>query len=422
MSSPSADASASRAWPAALRALRHRNFRFYFTGQAVSVLGSWIQQVALSWLIYRLTGSVALLGFTTFAALLPMLFVGPLAGAWIDRHDKRLLLIVVQGLLALQAGVLAVLTALDAIGPTLIIAMSVVLGVLNAFDAPLRQSQIGSFVGDRDDLPNALALNAMVFNSGRFIGPPLAGLLLGFTSEAVCFALNALSFAALAIGVARIRVAASPRARGSMGDVFREGLAYVWNAYPVRTLILILATVNITASSYAVLLPVFAKDVLGGDARMLGWLWGAAGAGAFAGTIFLATRKGLGGLVKVVVGGACLSAFGLLAFSYNRNLPVALAAMAAVGFGISVCNVGVNMLLQSTAPEQLRGRVVAFFSSTRFGFDAIGGLLAGLLAAQIGVRATMLIEGLLLGLFFCWTLRIVARVRSELLQRVGDAR
>lgn len=376
------------------------------------MLGSWIQQVALSWLIYRLTGSVALLGVTTFAALLPILVVGPLAGAWIDRRDKRRLLILVQGLLALQAGSLAMLTAADAIGPVLIIAMSVVLGVLNAFDTPLRQSQIGAFVGDRADLPNALALNAMLFNSGRFIGPPLAGLLLGLTSEALCFGLNALSFAALAIGVARIRVPATPRASGSMGEVFREGLRYVWTTYTARMPILILATVNITASSYAVLLPVFAKDVFGGDARMLGWLWGAAGAGAFLGTIFLATRKRLKSLVKVIVGGAGISAVALLAFSYNTSTSVALGAMAAVGFGISVCNVGVNMLLQSAAPDHLRGRVVSFFSSTRFGFDAIGGLLAGLVAAQIGVQAAMAVEGVVLAVFFVWTLSIVPRLRA----------
>lgn len=402
----------ARPWPAPIRALAHRNFRFYFIGQGVSVLGSWVQQVALSWLVYRLTGSVALLGFTTFAALLPILFIGPLAGAWIDRHDKRRLLILVQGLLAMQAGSLALLTAFDAIGPRLIIAMSAVLGVLNAFDTPLRQSQIGAFVGRREDLPNALALNAMLFNSGRFIGPPLAGLLLGLTSEAACFAINALSFAALAVGVARIRVVPPPRAAGSIGEVFREGLRYVWSEYPARMQITILAVVNITASSYAVLLPVFAREVFAGDARMLGWLWGAAGAGAFLGTIFLATRKRLKSLVRVVVGGAGLSALALLVFSYNRYLPLALAAMGGVGFGISVCNVGVNMLLQAAAPDHLRGRVVSFFSSTRFGLDAIGGLLAGLLAARIGVQAAVLVEGVLLAGFFLWSLSLVPRLRS----------
>ncbi|MCK9260603.1 MAG: MFS transporter [Azoarcus sp.] len=413
-------ATGGRSWPSAMRALGHRNYRYYFFGQAVSVLGSWVQQVALSWLIYRLTGSVALLGVTTFAALLPMLLVGPLAGAWIDRRDKRRLLIVVQGLLGLQAAVLSVLTAMDAIGPNLIVVMSATLGLLNAFDAPLRQSQIGVFVGSRADLPNALALNAMLFNSGRFLGPPLAGLVLGLTSEAVCFGINAVSFSALAFGVSRIKVPEVPRAVGSMSQVFREGLSYVWREYPVRMLIFVLATVNVTASSYAVLLPVFAKDVFGGDARMLGWLWGAAGAGAFLGTVFLATRKHMLGLIKVVLGGACISALGLLAFSHNRTLLLALPSMAAVGFGISVCNVGVNMLLQNMAPDHLRGRVVSFFSSTRFGLDAIGGLLAGLLAAYTGVQMAMMVEGVVLALFFVWSLRIVGRLRTEVSMRASD--
>lgn len=415
---PADTAAARKPLPGPIRALGHRNFRSYFFGQVVSILGSWIQQVAMSWLVYRLTGSVALLGVTTFAALVPMLVVGPLAGAWIDRHDKRRLLIIVQGLLALQALVLAVLTLLDWVGPTLLVAMSVVLGVLNAFDTPLRQSQINSFVDERADLPNALALNAMAFNAGRFLGPPLAGLLLGLTSEAFCFVLNALSFSALAFGVWRIRVPASARATGSTAAVFREGLGYVWRTYPIRTLILILAVFNLTASSYAVLLPVFAKDVFVGDARMLGLLWGGAGGGALLGTVFLATRKNLHGLVSVVISGTAISALGLLIFAYNRHVPAAVLAMGMVGLGISVGNVATNMLLQTLAPDHLRGRVVSFFSSTRFGFDAIGGLLAGMLAAQVGVQRAMLLEGLVLTVFVLWALYVRRRLRDAVAQGV----
>ncbi len=408
--------SADRQWPVAVRALQHANFRLYFAGQAVSILGSWIQQVALSWLIYRLTGSVALLGVTTFAALLPQLIVGPLAGAWTDRHDKRRLLIAVQGILAVQALVLAGLTAFELIGPALIVAMSLLLGVLNAFDTPLRQSLIGSFVGRREDLPNALALNAMLFNAGRFVGPPLAGVLLALTSEALCFALNGRSFLALLIGLLLIRIDTPARASGSTGKVFREGLDYVWQNQPIRLLILTLAMVNLTASSYAVLLPVFARDIFGGDAQTLGWLGGAAGCGAFLSTLFLATRQALRGLVRIVLVGALLSAAALLAFAASPVVPLALAAMALLGFGISVGNVGINMLLQSLAPEQLRGRVVSFFTSTRFGFDAIGGLLAGLLAARIGAPLTLALEGAVLLLFCFW---LLAR-RQTLREQVRD--
>lgn len=391
-------------WPNALRALRHRNFRLYFAGQAISTLGSWLQQVALAWLIYRLTGSAALLGVTTFAALLPQLLVGPLAGAWIDRHDKRRLLIGVQGLLGLQAIGLAVLTATELIGPTLIVAMAALLGILNAFDTPLRQSLLSQFVSGKEDLPNALALNAMLFNSSRFIGPPLAGLLLGFTSEAACFALNALSYLGLAAGLLVIRMAPTPRAQGSTSHVFREGLSYIASRPVIRLMMVSVLVINLTASSYAVLLPVFAKDIFAGDARTLGWLWGAAGLGSLLGTLFLANRHALPSLVKAIMVCALVSGAALLGFAASTRLALSLLAMAALGFGISTCNVGTNILLQSLAPEHLRGRVVALYTSTRFGFDAIGGLLAGILAEHFGAPIAMATAGVLLLGYCIWLL------------------
>jgi MFS family permease len=383
--------------PEFVRSLRSYNFRLYFFGQAVSLLGSWIQQVALVWLVYRLTGSAALLGVTTFVSLAPQLLLGPLAGAWIDRQDKRRWLIGVQLLLATQALVLAVLTAGGWIGPATIIAMSALLGVLGSFDAPLRHSLISAYVEDRADLPNALALNSMLVNGGRFIGPPIAGLLLGLTSEAACFALNALSFIALVVAVLRARAGSMPApARGSVGHVFKEGARYVWDTWFVRILIGVVAAVNITASSYATLLPVFAKDVFVGDAQTLGWLWGAVGAGAFAGTLVLVGTRSLPRLSQGVVGAVALSAVALGVVAAAGTLAPAFAGLVVLGFGITVVNAGVNMLLQSCAPETLRGRVVSFFMATRFGFDAIGGLIAGLLASLGGVRVTLWIEAALL--------------------------
>ncbi len=385
--------------PAGMRALAHRNFRLYFAGQAVSILGSWIQQVALSWLVYRLTGSAALLGITAFCGLIPQLVVGPLAGAWIDKQDKKKWLLIVQALMGLQAFVLAGLVWADWIGTPFIVLMALVLGTLSSFDSPLRQSLIGSFVGSRDDLPNALALNAMLFNAGRFVGPPIAGLLLGLTSEAFCFAINGFSFLALIAGVLFVRVAPPPRATGSVGEVFKEGVHYAWQTWSVRTLILTLIALNLTASTYAVLLPVFARDVFAGDAALLGWLWGAAGCGAFLSTVFLATRKTSPAVVSAIVAGVLISAVSMLVFALTTWLPLALAGMVGLGFGISVCNVGINMVLQSTAPEQLRGRIVSFFTSARFGFDALGGLLAGFVAAGLGAGQTLLIEGCVLSFF-----------------------
>jgi MFS family permease len=400
--------------PAGIRALAHPNFRRYFAGQAISILGSWIQQVALSWLVYRLTGSAALLGVTAFCGLIPQLLVGPLAGAWIDKHDKRRWLLVVQGLMAVQAFVLAWLTWAAWINPAFIIAMALLLGTLSAFDTPLRQSLIGSFVGSRDDLPNALALNAMLFNAGRFIGPPVAGVLLGLTSEAACFALNGISFLALIVGLLRIRGVPPPRARGSVGEVFREGLRYAWQTWHVRMLILTLIVLNLTASTYAVLLPVFARDVFAGDATTLGWLWGAAGCGAFLSTLFLATRKAGAALVSAVAAGVLISAVSMLLFALGAWLPLALAAMVGLGFGISVCNVGINMILQSSAPDALRGRIVSFFTSARFGFDALGGLLAGFVASSFGAAATLLAEGAVLLLFVLVLFARRQRLREQL--------
>jgi len=407
--------------PAGMRALGHRNFRLYFTGQAISILGSWIQQVALSWLVYRLTGSAALLGITAFCGLIPQLLVGPLAGAWIDKHDKKKWLIGVQSLMAVQAFVLAGLCWLDWVGTPFIVLMALILGVLSSFDAPLRQSLIGSFVGSRDDLPNALALNAMLFNAGRFIGPPIAGLLLGLTSEAFCFAINGFSFLALITAILVVRSTPPARAKGSVGQVFKEGVRYAWQNWVVRMLIFTLIALNLTASAYAVLLPVFARDVFAGDATTLGLLWGAAGCGAFASTIFLATRKSAPAVISAVVAGVAISAVALLVFASTTWLPLALCGMVGLGFGISVCNVGINMLLQSTAPEQLRGRVVSFFTSARFGFDALGGLFAGFVAAGFGAGHTLLVEGAVLAVFVLFLLTLRHRLLAQVSASHGES-
>ncbi len=375
--------------------------------------------VALSWLVYRLTDSAALLGITTCASLLPQLFVGPIAGAWIDRHDKRRLLILTQSLLGLQALLLALLTYSGHIGANLIVLMSFVLGVLNAVDTPLRQSLLSRFVDDVDDLPNALALNASLFTCSRFVGPPLAGLLLGMTGEAVCFALNALSYGALITGLLAVRMSAGVRANGSMRSVFREGLTYALQTPSVRGLILGVLIVNITASSYAVLLPVFARDIFAGDARTLGWLWGAAGFGSLLSTLLLAAHRSAEQLQRLIIATAGASAVALLVFAASTQLALSLTAMAVLGFGVTINNVGTNILLQSQAPEVLRGRVVSLYTSTRFGFDAIGGLLAGLLAARFGGPWAMQIAGALLLLYCAW--QLLAQRRSARQQAQAQA-
>jgi MFS family permease len=404
-----------RRLPAAFRALAHRNFRLYFAGQGVSILGSWLQQVALSWLVYRLTGSVALLGVTAFLSMIPQLVVGPLAGAWIDRHDKRRLLVLVELALSLQALVLAILTWSNMIGAELIVAMSLVLGMLNAIETPLRQSLLNSLVAERrEDLTSAIALNAMLYNIGRFIGPPIAGLLIGLTNEAFCFALNAVSFLALVFALRALQVAATVRASGSMAAVFQEGLQYVASSYPIRTLLVLLAVSNFTVSCYAVLLPVMATKVFFGDVTTLGWLWGAGGCGSLFSTLVLAGRKSLRSTANAALAGAAISAFALVVVAWSTQFPLSVAAMAVLGFGMVVTNVGSNAVLQSIAPEPLRGRIISFFTAIRFGLDALGGLVAGFVAERLGGPTTFAIEGVVLGVAVAWLLNSRRRLLDSI--------
>ncbi|MEC4024319.1 MFS transporter [Pseudomonas fulva] len=386
-------------WPSAVRALGHRNFQVYFAGQGVSTLGKWVQQVALSWLAYHLTGSAVLLGLITFISLAPQLVIGPLAGAWIDRHDKRRLLIVVQSILVVQSTVLGLATWAHWVDGPFIAAMALLLGLLNAVETPLRQALIASFVDDPADLPNALVLNAMLINAARFVGPPLAGGLIAVAGEAACFALTAVAFTALLVGLLKVQAKASPRATGSTAQVFREGLAYLWREQGVRQLLFNVIMVNLLASCYAALLPILAKSVYAGDARVLGWLWGAAGAGAFVATLVLAVGGALPRLRQFIEMGAGLCALALLGLCWAGQLQLALFALVVLGFGITLSNVSTNMQLQSQAPGHLRGRVIAFYIAMRFGFEALGGMAAGLLAARVGAPATLGAAGavLLLG-------------------------
>ncbi|MFJ4453958.1 MFS transporter [Pseudomonas sp. NPDC089392] len=380
-----------------MRALAYRNFQIYFAGQGVSTLGKWVQQVALAWLAYHLTGSAVLLGLITFLSLAPQLLIGPLAGAWIDRHDKRRLLIAVQCVLVLQSLGMAFATLAGWMNGVSIAALALLLGVLNALETPLRQALIGSFVDDPADLPNALVLNAMLINAARFVGPPLAGALITFAGEAACFGLTAFAFLALLGGLLKVRGTVMPKAAGSTAQVFREGLAYMWQTRTVRQLLINVILVNLLASCYAALLPILAKSVYAGDARVLGWLWGAAGAGAFIATLLLAVAGALPRLRQFTDAGALLCAVALVGLWLAGALPSALLALALLGFAITLSNVSTNMQLQSGAPSQLRGRVIAFYIAMRFGFEALGGMAAGLIAARYGAPVTLGIAGGVLG-------------------------
>jgi len=398
----------------ALAALQAPRFRRYFAGQALSILGTWVQSVAMSWLVYRLTGSAVLLGVTAFLSQAPQLVISPLAGLFIDRFDRRRLFLMVQALMIAQAAALAALAALDMVTPLHLVLLAGLFGVLNSFDTPLRQSMLGGMVEDRALLRNAIALNASLFNSARFLGPPLAGLILAATSEVWCFAINAASFLGVAFAVWRQPPSAPAAVSGGLGEAFRQGLAFAWSSLPIRVLLIGVAGLNLAGSAYVVLMPILAKESFGGDARTLGWLLGATGGGALAATALVATRHSLDQLIRLVVAGWGCTVLGLGGLGASPRLEPALAAAFCIGLGISSVNVSTNALLQSMAPDAIRGRVISYFTALRFGMDALGGLAAGTLAAGLGVAWTLGLEAGLVLLGALAMAGISGRVRRSL--------
>jgi MFS family permease len=400
-------------FPAGLRALRHPRYRRYFLGQALSILGTWVQNVAMSWLVYRLTGSAALLGLTAFLAQAPQLLVSPLAGLFIDRFDRRRLFLLIQTLMIAQALTLAVLTGLEVVRPWHLVVLAGVFGVINSFDTPLRQSMLGQLVDDRADLRNAIALNASLFNSARFVGPPLAGLILALTSEAVCFGLNALSFIGIAVAVARLPPPPVSPPSGGLTAALKEGLRFALDSLPVRVLLIGVAVMNLTGSAYLVLMPVLARDVFAGDAQTLGWLLGATGGGALAATALVASRHTIDQLIRLVVAGWAIATVSLAAFAATSVLGLAMAAGFGLGLGISSVNVSTNAILQSLVPDRIRGRIISYFTAFRFGMDALGGLAAGALATGFGVAPTLAVEAALVTLGAVWMMRGAGRLRQS---------
>lgn len=407
---PAVAAAASPPRPArgqSWRALRHPNYRRYFLGQSISLLGTWIQQVALAWLVYRLSGSVLLLGAVAFLSQAPQLLIAPFAGIVIDRADRKRLMLAVQTLMLAQSVFLALFTALEWIAVWQILAAALVLGVLNSFDAPLRHALAGQLVSARDDLPNAIALNATIFNVARFVGPPVAGLVLGLTSEALCFALNGLSFVAVIVALRRIRIEPMEPVAAPFGAALREGLAYVGASLPVRRLLLQVAVLNVLASSHVPLMPALARDVYHGGPDTLGLLLGSAGAGALGASLYLMARTSVRGLTGAIAGGNLLGALALVAFALADTLWLGLPMLFLLGFGVITANASTNTVLQTILPGALRGRVLALYTAANLGAAAVGGLAAGWVAEHTGAGPALLLLGAVLVLaavHFRWRL------------------
>ncbi len=379
----------------ALRAFRHRNFRLFYAGQAISLIGTWIQQIALSWLIYRTTGSGFLLGLATFCSQIPMLLFLPLAGLFSDRYDRRKLMIVAYSLAMIQAVTLGTLTLAGTIEIWQILVLGFLYGTIMAFETPARQSLISQMVNDRDDLPNAIALNSVLMNSGRLVGPSIAGVLLVFISEGWCFLINAVSFVAIIGSVSMIRLAAKPRAgtSSSLRNELAVAARYAWNTRPIRLFLALVALISLTASPYTVLMPIFARDVFGGDAHTLGFLVGSAGLGAVIGTAFLTTRPDVFGLSKLVPITSAAAGVALMLVGVSQVYWLSLIFMACLGFGIIVTAASVNMMLQTLVDEDKRGRIISFYAMAFLGMAPVGGLIAGSLAGQVGAPVTAMIDG-----------------------------
>lgn len=390
----------------ALRALRHRNFRLFFCGQSVSLVGTWMTRLATSWLVYRLTNSTFLLGAVSFFGQIPTFLVAPIAGVWVDRWDRRRVLLVTQFLAALQSLALAVLTLSGHITVWEILALSVFQGFINAFDMPGRQSFLVQMVNGRTDLGNAIALNSTMVNGARLIGPALAGITIAAVGEGWCFLIDGLSyFAVIASLLAmKIEIAAVKQSSADVLTQLKEGWAYVTGFAPIRTVILLFAIISFMGIPYTVLMPVFATKILHGGPHTLGFLMGAAGVGAVISALALAARKSVRGLYRVIPAMAAMFGCGLVAFSFSKNFWLSLALMGVTGFGMMQLFAASNTVIQTIVEDDKRGRVMGYWTMAYMGASPLGSLLAGALAPAIGAPGTVMLcgAGCVLGAIWFW--------------------
>ncbi|HZT33761.1 MAG TPA: MFS transporter [Bryobacteraceae bacterium] len=389
MSSETPTAGASRL-PATLRSLRYRNFQLFFSGQLISLVGTWMQNVAQAWLVYRLTGSSVLLGMVGFASQIPVFLFSPAGGIVADRWSRHKVVIGTQTASMLLAFALSLLTLTGVVQVWHIFVLSAMLGVVNAFDIPARQAFLVDMVG-REDLMNAIALNSSMFNGARIVGPAVAGILVASIGEGWCFFANAVSYIAVIAGLLLMRVkphAQAPLDGSPLGHVI-EGFRFVVHHAPIHALLILLGILSVTGMPFAVLMPIFADQILHGGARGLGLLMGASGVGALAGALVLATRKSVRGLGRWVALSA--GAFGgtLVLFAVSRSFWLSFAILIPVGFAMMIEMGSSNTLIQTMSPDHLRGRVMSVYSMVFMGMSPLGALLAGVCAGKFGAPLTV---------------------------------
>ncbi|MEO6863822.1 MAG: MFS transporter [Gemmatimonadaceae bacterium] len=385
----------TRRGPSIARALSSRNYRLFFSGQTVSLVGTWITRIATSWLVYRLTGSAFLLGLVSFCSQIPTLVLTPFSGVLIDRWNRHTVLLVTQVLSMLQSLALAILAFSGRITVTQVLILQLAQGCINAFDTPARQAFVVEMVEDRSYLSNAIALNSTMVNASRIIGPSIGGMIIALAGEGWCFMVDAISYIAVIVSLLAMNVPRLERAP-STTDVLEElraGLRYIKGSLPIRTALILLAIVSTMSMPYTVLMPAIATQTLHGGAHTLGFLMTASGVGALVGALYLASRLSVVGLEDVSAAATVCFGLGLIGFALSHVLWLSLAILPIVGAGFMVQMASINTIIQTLVDERLRGRVMAFYVMAFLGTAPIGSLLAGIVAARIGSEYTILFGG-----------------------------
>ncbi len=409
--------------PNLARALKSRNYRLFFSGQSVSLIGTWITRIATSWLVYRLTGSELLLGVVGFCGQIPTLILAPFAGVLVDRWNRHTILLVTQTLSMLQSFALAVLALMNIITVNEVLLLQVGQGIINAFDTPARQAFVVEMVDDRADLPNAIALNSSMVNGSRIIGPSIGGVIIAAVGEGWCFMLDGISYIAVIASLFLMKVtrAEKARIRPSMLGELRAGWSYVSKSRPIRTALILLALVSTMGMPYTVLMPAIAATTLHGGAHTLGFLMTAVGLGALCGALYLASRPTVLGLGRIIAAATLVFGGGLIAFALSHVLWLSLLILPIVGAGFMIQMAATNTIVQTIVEEGMRGRVMAFYTMAFLGTAPIGSLIGGVVADRIGAEMTIVLGGvatMLGGLWFASQLNALrALVRPIYVER-----
>ena len=401
----------SHAW----RALRHRNFRLFFGGQTISLIGTWMTRVATGWLVYRLTGSALLLGTVSFAGQIPTFLLAPFAGVWVDRLDKRQVLVWTQTLSMVQSLALAALTLSGHITIPLLLALSVMQGCINAFDMPGRQSFMVMMVEDKRDLQNAIAINSSMVNVARLIGPSLAGMLIAVSSEGWCFLIDGISYIAVIASLLMMRLHAPEvqRKTTSMLTELQAGWTYVSEFLPIRTILMLFAVVSLMGMPFVVLMPIFAKVVLRGGAHTLGFLMAAMGLGALVSALSLAARRNVRGLVRMIPIAAAVFGLGLIGFGLSHWFWLSMLTVFIAGMGMMQGMAASNTVIQTIVTDDKRGRVMSYYTMAFMGMAPFGSLLAGTMADKFSAPWTVIMNGSVVLLGAAWfTTRLPALRRQ----------